>query len=253
MPTALLLSPHLDDAAFSCGGTAAMLAAAGWEVALVTPFAASVADPTGFALECQTSKGLPPEVDYMRLRRTEDAVAAVQLGCTAVAWGTLREAPHRGYESAAMLFEPPLVSDDRQPIADAVAKSLTRHQPDLLLAPQCWGQHVDHVQLTRSLLAMPRPPTAWWEDLPYLLRDDPRPPPDDIAAAIPAKAVAVRVAAEAMRAKLDACAAYASQLGFQFGDEQAMRRRLGSHATERFVADAEAIAMLADLRFEPPA
>ena len=29
----LAVSPHLDDAAFSCGGTLARLARAGWEVA----------------------------------------------------------------------------------------------------------------------------------------------------------------------------------------------------------------------------
>jgi hypothetical protein len=69
MPTALALSPHLDDAAFSCGGLLHALGAAGWDVATVTVFTASVADPTGFALACQTDKGLGPEVDYMDLRR----------------------------------------------------------------------------------------------------------------------------------------------------------------------------------------
>ena len=59
MPLALALSPHLDDAAFSCGGTLAALAAEGWEVAVATLFTASVEAPTGFALACQTDKGLP--------------------------------------------------------------------------------------------------------------------------------------------------------------------------------------------------
>ena len=75
-PVALALSPHLDDAVFSCGGTLARLAGAGWRVVVATLFAASVPDPTGFALACQTDKGLAPDVDYLALRRDEDAAFA---------------------------------------------------------------------------------------------------------------------------------------------------------------------------------
>ncbi len=74
MPTALFLSPHLDDVAFSCGGTLLRLTDdPRWRVALCTIFTASVPDPQGFALRCQTDKGIPAEVDYMALRRAEDA------------------------------------------------------------------------------------------------------------------------------------------------------------------------------------
>ena len=34
--------------------------------------------------------------------------------------------------------------------------------------------------------------------------------------------------------KADACAAYASQLGFQFGGEDAMRERVSAMAAERY-------------------
>ena len=79
MPSALALSPHLDDAAFSCGGTLAALAAEGWEVVVATLFTASVEAPTGFALACQTDKGLPADADYMAIRRAEDAEACRRL------------------------------------------------------------------------------------------------------------------------------------------------------------------------------
>jgi LmbE family N-acetylglucosaminyl deacetylase len=65
MPVALALSPHLDDAAFSCGGTLALLARRGWQVVLCTVFTASVDNPTGFALACQADKGVGPEIDYI--------------------------------------------------------------------------------------------------------------------------------------------------------------------------------------------
>jgi hypothetical protein len=95
---ALALSPHLDDAAFSCGGTLARLAEAGWRVVVATLFTRSVPDPTGFALACQLDKGLGPEVDYMALRRAEDRDAMRALGAEA-RWLDLPEAPHRRYGS----------------------------------------------------------------------------------------------------------------------------------------------------------
>ena len=80
MPAALALSPHLDDAAFSCGGTLARLARGGARVVVATPFTATVPDPTGFALACQLDKGLGAHVDYMALRRAEDVSAVEHLG-----------------------------------------------------------------------------------------------------------------------------------------------------------------------------
>jgi len=59
VPNAVAISPHLDDAAFSAGGTIAMLADKGWAVTVVTVFTASVPQPQGFALACQLDKGLP--------------------------------------------------------------------------------------------------------------------------------------------------------------------------------------------------
>ncbi|MFD0936889.1 PIG-L deacetylase family protein, partial [Methylobacterium trifolii] len=103
MPVALALSPHLDDAVFSCGGTLATLADAGWRVVMATLFTASVPEPRGFALACQLDKGLGPEVDYMALRRAEDLEAAGILG-VATEHLPFREAPHRGYASAQALF-----------------------------------------------------------------------------------------------------------------------------------------------------
>ena len=99
----LAVSPHLDDAAFSVGATLARLSDAGHDVTVVTVFTASVPSPTGFALACQTDKGLGPDVDYMDVRRAEDAAAQAVLQ---TAWEHLpfREAPHRGYASAAALF-----------------------------------------------------------------------------------------------------------------------------------------------------
>ncbi|PIK73123.1 PIG-L deacetylase family protein [Methylobacterium frigidaeris] len=236
MPTALALSPHLDDAAFSCGGTLAQLAHGGWQVVMVTLLTASVPEPTDFALACQIDKGLGPEVDYMALRRDEDRAAAAALGLNLPVHVALTEAPHRGYASAPELFaetrpDDPLADD----LAPVLARLMAEASPDLLLAPQGVGGHVDHVQLVRALAALaPSCPVLWWRDFPYTVRHpDPKEPFRDTFAGLPA--VTVRLSAEEEAAKHAACAAYASQIGFQFGGPAGLAERLGAEgAREHF-------------------
>ena len=239
-PTALALSPHLDDAAFSCGGTLARLAGAGWRVVVATAFTGSVAGPSGFALACQLDKGLGPEVDYMALRRDEDAAAMRALGAEPL-WLPFREAPHRGYGSAPALFagvrDDDTVVDD---LAPALSALLDRHRPALLLAPQAVGAHADHVQLLRAMdrVGMPAP-VLWWRDFPYAVRDaSPREPFHGRMTPLPEREVALSPA-EA-EAKRRACLAYASQLGFQFGGAEALDRRLAAAGgVERFRCSGE--------------
>ncbi len=234
-PTALAVSPHLDDAAFSCGGTLARLAAAGWRVVVATAFTASVDDPRGFALACQLDKGLGPDVDYMALRRAEDRAALAALGAEAL-WLPFREAPHRGYDSAPALFADvrpeDAVVDDLAPALRAVADAI---RPDLVLAPQAIGGHVDHVQLVRAMdRAGLTPPLLWWRDFPYVVRaGTPAEPFHARMASLPERAVALpRAASDAKRL---ACLAYASQLGFQFGGTDRLDAMLAAGgAVERF-------------------
>lgn len=233
--TALALSPHLDDAAFSCGGTLARLARDGWRVVVATVFTASVADPRGFALACQTDKGLGPEVDYMALRRDEDAAALRALGAEPV-WMPFREAPHRGYADAAALFDGPLPQDDiAAALAPALVDLVAAHRPDLVLAPQAIGGHADHIQLVRAMdAAALGGPVLWWRDYPYTIRDaSPRQPFGPRMAAL--DTVEVALTPGEAEAKRNACRAYASQIGFQFGGADALDCKLAaSGGTEAF-------------------
>ena len=236
MPTALALSPHLDDAAFSAGGLLATLAAQGWRVVMATLFTESVPDPKGFALACQLDKGLGPEVDYMALRRAEDDAAAAALGLAAPLHLPFREAPHRGYGAAPELFAEVRADDavDRD-LAPALADLVASEAPDLILAPQAVGGHVDHVQVVRALRAVaPAVPVLWWRDFPYTVREaTPKEPLAGLFADLPARAFAFDAAAQAR--KLSACAAYASQIGFQFGGAAGLAGRLEREAgVERF-------------------
>ena len=228
MPTALALSPHLDDAAFSCGGTLARLSASGWRVVVATLFTASVPDPRGFALACQLDKGLGPEVDYMALRRDEDAAAMGALGAEPL-WLPFREAPHRSYNSAPTLFAGVRDGDDIvDELAPALSALLAEHRPDVVLAPQCIGGHADHLQAVRAFdRAGWAGPALWWRDFPYVVRDaSPREPLRERMAALPERDVAL-TPGEA-EAKRRACLAYTSQLGFQFGGAEGLERRLAA-------------------------
>ncbi len=231
--TALAFSPHLDDAAFSCGGTLATLAARVWRVIVATVFTASVEDPQGFALACQLDKGLPAEVDYMALRRAEDEAACRALGVERPVWLPFREAPHRGYGSAPELFAG-VQDDDRMgdALRSAFRELIGRHAPDLLLGPQAVGGHVDHIQVARALgAARGTRPLLWWTDFPYTLRSDtPRRPLADTMTAL--AQTTLRLTPGSRASKRAACLAYVSQLGFQFGGPQGLDRRLAEAGDE---------------------
>ena len=235
----LAVSPHLDDAVFSVGGLLARLADAGHQVTVVTCFTATVLDPTGFALACQTVKGIQPQVDYMALRRDEDRAALAVLGAEPVHL-PLREAPHRGYDSPPALFAGERPGDD---VWREVADELARQDGDVWLAPQGLGSHIDHLQVVRAVAGLGRP-TAWWRDAPYVLRDPAALPSPEL----PGGLREVRLPLDAQR-RADACACYASQLGYQFGrdstlpPEQAMRAAL-ERLDEPLLADAEALRQL---------
>ena len=241
MPTALFLSPHLDDAAFSAGGTLSRLVDEGWRCVLATLFTRSVPNPTGFALACQTDKGLPPEADYLAIRRAEDFDAADALGVRRgdVLHLNLPEAPHRGYASAADLFAG--VHPDDAAATGRVAEAIRplAVAADRVYLPLGHGNHVDHLHVIRAAENLCDPAALWrWHDTPYVLRCDP---------AVRREGQAVDVAASLSR-KLDACAAYRTQLDFQFGGEAIMRRTLadlaqasaedGAGPAERFVRRA---------------
>ncbi len=235
--TVLAVSPHLDDAAFSAGGTMAALAAAGHRVVVATVFTRSVPRPTGFALACQTDKGLGPEVDYLALRRAEDAAACARLGARAV-WLDQAEAPHRGYASPEALFAGvhPGDRDTWRVVLDRL-RALDGEPADLVLSCQGQGGHADHRVVVRAVAAWAREtgrPVAWWRDLPYALRQPDAPPAPELLGDL--APVAVGLDDRALGAKLDACASYASQLPYQFGrdtdqaPEPAMRARLTAFA-----------------------
>jgi LmbE family N-acetylglucosaminyl deacetylase len=225
MPTALFLSPHLDDVVFSCGGVLAALADQGWRTVLATAFTASIHPATGFALACQLDKGLSPDIDYMALRREEDRRAAALLGVADLRWLDLPEAPHRGYASAPELFADIRADDEVwRPLADQLRSLLHELDPALTFAPQGLGNHVDHRQLIRALQAIEAPIAGSYRDTPYAIRHPDAQPHVPLG---PASAMSI---AATLDRKIAAACAYASQIGFQFGGPEAAAAALRDFA-----------------------
>ena len=252
MPTALFLSPHLDDVAFSCGGTLLRLADdPRWRVELCTLFTASVPDPQGFALRCQTDKGIPAEVDYMALRRTEDEAYAAFAKVHDTRHWDYREAPHRRYESPADLFAG-IRDDDAvwQPLSDDLAALDNEIQPALVFAPQGLGNHVDHLQTIRATLAVwPVERVVWYRDTPYAIREPDARPAGALRLEEDLFPCRVPLSSTALERKIAGCSLYASQIGFQFGGAVALGEKLtvfhGREAgTNRPAAAAYAEALL---------
>ena len=244
MPKALFLSPHLDDAVFSCGGLAAYLSDAGWRTVMVTAFTRSVVPAAGFALACQLDKGLPPDVDYMALRRDEDRVAASVIGIQDLRWLDLLEAPHRGYHSAPALFggvhEGDAVADELAPLFGALAAEL---EPDLVLAPQGLGNHVDHQHVVAAALqAFATDSLAFYRDTPYAIRQ----PGAAALPIVPQGSLSTIPIGAVLDRKVAAAQAYTTQIGFQFGGPAplglALRRFAGEEGggqpAERFCGRA---------------
>lgn len=231
---ALALSPHLDDAAFSAGSTLAGLARQGWRVVIATLFTGNVPHPTGFALACQTSKGIDAGIDYMALRRAEDVRACAALGAEPI-HVPLLEAPHRGYNDPLALFGPVREEEAvRAPLEKAITELLACYRPNLVLAPQAVGAHVDHVLVHEAARAMLVSPMWFWRDWPYARRVDSPEPFGAAMRTLPAFVIDRDVSDRL--AKADACQAYVSQLGFQFGGTDALDRALAEDGPECFAA-----------------
>ena len=226
MPTALFLSPHLDDAAFSCAGSLLTLKNAGWDICHCTVFTASLPNPQGFALRCQTDKGIAPEVDYMALRRREDTDFAQIMGVSDVRHWPFAEAPHRGYESPAALFAGIRDGDEVwKPISESLSDLISALDPLRVFAPQGLGNHADHLQVIAAVRdALADDLVCWYRDTPYAIRE-PNAQPSSLLPLDLIEQPAL-LSEEVIAQKIAGACAYKSQIGFQFGGPEEVACKL---------------------------
>ena len=222
MSTLLAVSPHLDDAAFSCGHMLSWFGVHGERVIVATPFSASVVEPRGFALECQLDKGLDATIDYMALRRREDRDWATRQGFETV-HGPFTEAPHRGYDHPAALFSEIPAGDNIAGLDSWLRQLVADYSPTMVFGPLGAGDHVDHRQV-RAALEKIGAATALWVDQPYAWKA--RHTLRSKYWTLPPYVKTLNVPRDRCAAAANAASAYTSQIEFQFGGEKMVRPSL---------------------------
>lgn len=253
----IVLSPHFDDAVLSCGGLIHHAARQGRHVEVLTvcagdpppgplsPFAASL--HARWELE-STDSATPTAV---AARRSEDARALARLG----AQGAYLDLPDAIYRRAgpgaswlvtdlASLFagEDAAEPDTVEALAGRFGPLLApKGTPDdaaevLVLAPLAVGGHLDHVLVRRAAqcwassdpqrLARLR----FYEDYPYA--EDEAALARSVSGVLGAGAICFPWTLETqdLEAKIEATAAYRSQISSFWADEAAMARALRSFA-----------------------
>ncbi len=229
MSRAVYLSPHLDDAALSCGGQIVRQVRAGVEVWVITVFAGDPpAPPSPFARQLHQSWGLGD--DAPAARRAEDRAALSRLGAAARLWNLADCIYRRDLAGAPLYADTEALWGPIHPADEALVEALARRiaalpPTDLLCAPLGVGSHVDHRLVRRAAEAAGRT-LAFYEDYPYA----------EDAEAVTAlvgpgwTADLVPLDEEALTAKCEAVACYVSQIGTFWRDEEEMRERLRAYA-----------------------
>lgn len=233
----IYLSPHLDDAALSCGGSIARFVAAGDPVLVVNICSGSPpADSplSAFAQQLHARWGLPPDAAVQR-RLHEDIEALETLGADSYQLDLL-DAIYRSpadYQNDATLFGPVAPGD---PLVAALLARLeplaARFPAAIIYAPLGVGNHVDHQATYQAAMALAQRgyTVACYEDLPYAT----------VPGALEQRLEQIGGAAmflptvtaidAAITRKISAIEAYASQIGTLFGDGTQMERAIRAYA-----------------------
>lgn len=227
------ISPHLDDAALSCGGSIGLQSACGMKTLVITIFAGlPPADhpPSNFAAQNHQQAGLPANAqEAVTARRREDKEAISTLGGD-VFWLDYLDAIYRGnpayYQNDEALFGQINSNDFRldEELGAVLLKVYERAPLATFYVPLGVGHHVDH-QLCSSAgdrLAQQGANVKFYEDFPYVattgaLEARRR----EMGSGLEEELVEV---SGALRLKEDALACYGSQIPQLFGTPDKMQR-----------------------------
>lgn len=227
------LSPHLDDAALSCGGAIARATAAGERVLVVdlcTGAPAPNARFSALAHDIHTNEWRLDPRDAMAARLREDEGALQQLRADAFR-ADLLDAIYRmpaSYNSREALFGTPARSDTLLPaLRDLIAALRARLPNATIYAPLGVGGHVDHqVTYIAALTAGGR--LAYYEDYPYVQQ------PGALEKRLEAlgqdfASTTIDITAT-LEQKIAAIGAYTSQLDVLFGGPAGMAQAVEDYA-----------------------
>ena len=237
MPDFIYLSPHLDDAALSCGGQIYQWTQSGRSVLIVTIAAGPPPPGPLSTLASSLHQRWKLAHNVVQQRRAEDIVACQLLGATYLHWEwpdcIYRRHPESGtplYRSDAELFGPLHVAE--RPLLEEIAERLTTLPPaQQIVAPLAVGNHVDH-QLARRAAERQFGQDAlrYYEDYPYARR------PGAVTAVVGEKESGwekevISLSDVDVAARIAAIAAYSSQLSSFFADHVDMAQQVRARVT----------------------
>jgi LmbE family N-acetylglucosaminyl deacetylase len=239
----LFLSPHLDDAILSCGGTIRRLVREGRRVVLMTFFSGTPTGPmSALAEEFHEACGLTGR-GAIASRREEDINACAVLGAEPVHLSHLECIYRRTiagdpvYQVEDSIFRHPDPAD--QDILPALTRSLFDTdlwaQAETVYAPLTVGGHVDHRLLRQvaEIRGSAGPPGSgpairYYEDAPYVCREPPLAAGDTLVAGMDPRGSVFDD--ECWEAKVEAIRCYRSQVRMLWPDEPGWPRRLQQYA-----------------------
>lgn len=171
----IYLSPHLDDAVFSCGGLIRQQRARGERVLVVTVFTESP-PPDSLSTFARTMQRVwTDQLDPLAVRRAEDEAAMRALGAEFIhlshysaMYRTDADGRHL-YQGVSMFGK---VNPDESDLAQTLAAQFARlrldHPTATIYIPLTVGNHVDHQQVNLAARNLPGP-LRYYEDFPYVV------------------------------------------------------------------------------------
>ncbi len=233
---ALYLSPHLDDAALSCGGQIAQATRRGARVLIVTVMAgdppADAANDYIAGLHARWELGR----DAAAQRRAEDLAACALLGADALHL----DAPDCIYRLDPATGAPLYVSDAdifgeihpaEAPLAALIAGLLAGlPAATQIYAPLTVGHHVDHLLVRAAAEQVWGGALRYYEDYPYVQQ------PGKLEAALMDargwRATVIPLDADALDAKCAAIRAFRSQISTFFADRADLEAQVRGYAAQ---------------------
>jgi LmbE family N-acetylglucosaminyl deacetylase len=219
----IYISPHLDDAVLSCGGLIWEQARQGtpveiWTVVCGFPQPQTLSD---FANALHEEWGFSSAEQAVTFRRQEDQAAAKKVGAKTLYFDIPDCIYRLSPENEPLytdVFVPPHPAEAKLPARIATDLSSGLERDDVLVCPLTIGGHVDHV-LVRMAVEQFQRPRWYYADIPYLLNE-----PQALAPATSnMNPRQFKVSPEGLHVWQDGIAAYASQIGILFEDEDRMR------------------------------
>jgi LmbE family N-acetylglucosaminyl deacetylase len=225
----IYISPHLDDAIFSCGGLIWEQTHAGTQVEIWTVCAGDPPEgpfsPFAEVLHAEWDTG----AETPALRREEDKAACNVVGAR-YRHLSIPDCIYRFAQDGMWLYNPDNLMGEIQPADRPLVETVRAFlaailkPEDTIVCPLTVGGHVDH-RLARAAAEGLERPLWYYADVPYLLDN-----PSALETFTSDMQAEVRPVAEAgLRAWQEGIAAYASQIGMLFENLEKMQAMIQSY------------------------